>query len=38
VFPLLFNGEPVLSSAVFLSDDGTVLTGQRAWQVAAGEP
>ncbi|MEV0811377.1 Hsp70 family protein [Micromonospora sp. NPDC050200] len=36
--PLLFDGEPALSSAVFLAADGDVLTGQRAWQAAVGEP
>ncbi|WP_441173153.1 Hsp70 family protein [Micromonospora palomenae] len=37
-FPLQFDGEPALSSAVYLSDDGTVLTGQRAWQSAVTDP
>ncbi|MEV0810851.1 Hsp70 family protein [Micromonospora sp. NPDC050200] len=36
--PLLFDGEPALSSAVFLAADGDVLTGQGAWQAAVGEP
>ncbi|MEH0829891.1 Hsp70 family protein [Micromonospora sp. CPCC 205714] len=37
-FPLQFDGEPALSSAVFLSDDGNVLTGQGAWQAAVADP
>ncbi|MEH0934435.1 Hsp70 family protein [Micromonospora psammae] len=36
--PLQFDGEPALSSAVFLADDGNVLTGQRAWQAGIAEP
>ncbi|PWR09722.1 Hsp70 family protein [Micromonospora sicca] len=36
--PLMFDGEPALSSAVFLSEDGSLLTGQRAWQAAVAQP
>ncbi|WP_238453413.1 Hsp70 family protein [Micromonospora sp. ATA51] len=34
----MFDGEPALSSAVFLSEDGSLLTGQRAWQAAVAQP
>ncbi|MEV4465136.1 Hsp70 family protein [Micromonospora echinofusca] len=36
--PLTFGAESALSSAVFLSEDGGVITGQPAWQAAAGCP
>ncbi|WP_236647892.1 Hsp70 family protein [Micromonospora sicca] len=36
--PLMFDGEPALPSAVFLCDDGNLLTGQRAWQAAVAQP
>ncbi|MCO1593795.1 Hsp70 family protein [Micromonospora sp. RHAY321] len=36
--PLLFDGQPALSSAVLLSPDGGLLTGQGAWQAAAAAP
>jgi hypothetical protein len=36
--PLMFDGEPALPSAVFLSADGNLLTGQRAWQAAVAHP
>lgn len=36
--PLTFGVESALSSAVFLSEDGGVITGQLAWQAAAGRP
>lgn len=36
--PLSFDGAPHLSSAVYLSPDGDVWTGQRAWQAAADQP
>ncbi len=36
--PLRFGAEPALSSAVFLSEDGSVVTGQPAWQAAVTRP
>ncbi|WBB52377.1 Hsp70 family protein [Verrucosispora sp. WMMD573] len=36
--PLLFDGEPALPSAVLVARDGSVVTGQRAWQAAAADP
>lgn len=36
--PLSFDGAPHLPSAVYLSPDGDVWTGQRAWQAAADQP
>jgi molecular chaperone DnaK (HSP70) len=36
--PLRFDGEPALSSAVFLSPDGNLLTGHQAWQAAVTHP
>ncbi|MGC4808731.1 Hsp70 family protein [Micromonospora sp. DT233] len=36
--PLRFDGEPQLPSSVFLAPDGTVVTGQRAWQGAVEHP
>ncbi|WBB91516.1 Hsp70 family protein [Verrucosispora sp. WMMC514] len=36
--PLLFDGEPALPSAVLVAGDGSVVTGQRAWQAATAEP
>ncbi|MCX4387291.1 Hsp70 family protein [Micromonospora peucetia] len=36
--PLRFGAEPALSSAVFLSEDGSVVTGQGAWQAAVARP
>ncbi|MFG1888112.1 Hsp70 family protein [Micromonospora sp. NPDC049051] len=35
---MTFGVESALSSAVFLSEDGGVITGQLAWQAAAGCP
>src|SRR5690349_20916505 len=35
---LLFDGEPVLSSAVLVCADGTVVTGQDAWRAAREDP
>ncbi|MEU5554099.1 Hsp70 family protein [Micromonospora sp. NPDC047793] len=36
--PLLFEGEPALPSAVLVADDGSILTGQQAWQAAVAQP
>ncbi|MGS2619784.1 Hsp70 family protein [Micromonospora sp. LZ34] len=36
--PLSFDGTPHLPSGVYLSADGDVWTGQRAWQAAADQP
>ena len=36
--PLLFDGEPGMPSAVFVADDGAVVTGQHAWQAAVADP
>ncbi|WBB93427.1 Hsp70 family protein [Verrucosispora sp. WMMC514] len=36
--PLLFDGEPGLPSAVLVAGDGSVVTGQRAWQAAPTDP
>ncbi|MFI7553559.1 Hsp70 family protein [Micromonospora sediminimaris] len=36
--PLLFDGEPGLPSAVLVAADGSVVTGQRAWQAATADP
>ncbi|MGW3606814.1 Hsp70 family protein [Micromonospora sp. NPDC005161] len=36
--PLLFDGAPALSSAVFLSPQGSLLIGQAAWQAALTGP
>ncbi|WBB48440.1 Hsp70 family protein [Verrucosispora sp. WMMA2044] len=36
--PLLFDGEPALPSAVLVAGDGSVVTGQRAWQAATADP
>ncbi|MFI7492939.1 Hsp70 family protein [Micromonospora echinaurantiaca] len=36
--PLSFDGTTHLPSAVYVSADGEVWTGQRAWQGAAGQP
>ncbi|RKN46156.1 Hsp70 family protein [Micromonospora endolithica] len=36
--PLRFGADPSLSSAVFLSVDGSVVTGQDAWRAAVAEP
>jgi molecular chaperone DnaK (HSP70) len=36
--PLVFDGSPVLPSAVLVQADGALLTGQRAWQAAVEQP
>ncbi|WP_431728062.1 Hsp70 family protein [Verrucosispora sp. TAA-831] len=36
--PLVFDGEPGLPSAVLVSDDGSVVTGQQAWRAAVAQP
>lgn len=36
--PLTFDGGPVLSSAVAVAEDGSILTGQAAWRAAPTHP